>query len=170
MESQLEKALLTLYKEEMVAFLKGHPELFEEAINLALSSKNRLSWRSAGLIWACMEENDPRVTKHINRIINSLDSKSEGHQRELLKILYLMELNEEQEGLIYSKCINIWKKISLQPSIRFNAFKFIVKIAQKYPELSQEVILLTQMHYLEGLSSGAKKSILKMIIKIDLFS
>lgn len=109
-----------------------------------------------------MEENDTRVKKHINRIIDSIDSKPEGHQRELLKILYLMDLNEEQEGIIYSKCVDIWKKVILQPSTRYNAFKFIVRIVKKYPELIQELELLTKMHFMEGLSSGVKKSIRRL--------
>lgn len=37
MESKLEKVLLTLYKEEIIAFIKAYPEYFEEVIELAVS-------------------------------------------------------------------------------------------------------------------------------------
>jgi hypothetical protein len=47
-----------------------------------------------------MEENDSRVKAHIRSIIECMGEKSDGHQRELLKILYLMDIDEEYEGIL----------------------------------------------------------------------
>ena len=56
MESVLENKLMNAYKNEMISFLKSHPEYFEEAIQLAISDKQPYSWRVSFLLWDCMEE------------------------------------------------------------------------------------------------------------------
>ncbi len=145
--------------------MDNHPEFFEEAIELAISDKQPYSWRAAWLLWSCMEENDKRIQKYIRKIVDALETKDDGHQRELLKILMQMELNEEYEGKLFNLCMDIWEQINKVPSVRVNALKFIIKIAKKHPELSQEITFLTQDHYLESLSPGAKHSVLKMMKK-----
>ena len=163
METALEHILTSAYKDEMISFMDSHPECFDEAIELAISNKQPYSWRSAWLLWSCIEENDKRIKGHINNIINSLYNKKDGHQRELLKILSQMELNEEQEGLIFNVCMSVWEKINKKPSVRFIAFMFILKIAKKHPELRNEIAFFTQDRYLDSLSPGIKNSISLMI-------
>ncbi len=149
----------------MISYLDAHPEDFEQAIELAISNKQPYSWRAAWLLWSCMEGNDPRILGYIKKIIAALADKNDGHQRELLKILLLMELNEEYEGFLFQVCVTIWEKINKKPSVRFTAFQFMVKIAKKHPALSNEIIFLTQNQYLDSLSPGVKKSIFKMMKK-----
>lgn len=163
MESVLEKKLMTSYKEEMILFLKSHPEHFDEAIQLAISDKQPYSWRAAFLLWGSMEENDKRFQKHIKSIVNYIREKGDGHQRELLKILYRMKINEKYEGQIFDICMKLWEQISKKPSVRMTAFKFIVKIAKDHSELLEEVKLLTQEHYLKSLSPGVKRSVERII-------
>jgi len=163
MESILENKLMTMYKDEMILFMKSNPEHFEEAIQLAISDKQPYAWRAAFLLSGCMDENDKRVKKHILPILKCIKQKKDGHQRELLKILSNMKISEKHEGQIFDICINLWKQINKAPSVRMNALKFVVKIAKKYPELSEEIVIVTQNHYLESLSPGVKHSIKKLI-------
>ena len=150
----------------MIPFMKSHPEFFDEAINLAISDKKSYAWRAAWLLWSCMEENDKRIQRYIGSIVTTLRDKDDGHQRELLKILYRMKLKEKYEGILLNHCIDIWKQIDKTPSVRFNAFKFIIKITKKYPDLSQEITFLIQDQYLESLSPGVKRSISKMMTEL----
>ncbi len=166
MESILENKLMTLYKDEMISFLKSNPEYFEEAIQLAISDKQPYSWRAAFSLWGTIEENDKRIKKHIESIVNCIHEKEDGHQRELLKILYKMEISEKYEGEIFDICMNLWEQISKNPSVRMTAFKFILKISKKHPELLEEISFLTQEQYLESLSPGVKRSIEKMMEKV----
>lgn len=163
METKLEKVLMSMFKTDMINYMAAHPEDFEEAIKLAVTDKQPYSWRAAWLLWSCMEENDRRVKRHIKRIIESIKGKEDGHQRELLKILMKMQLNDEQEGALFNTCLTLWEKINSRPSVRYTAFQFILQTAKKYPELSDEISFLTQNHYLESLSPGAKKSVSRMI-------
>ena len=77
METPYEKVLMTFYKEQMIAYLGSHPEDFKEAIKLAITDKQPYSWRSAWLLWSCMEENDLRVQPYIPKIIEAADPSDE---------------------------------------------------------------------------------------------
>ena len=163
MDSILEQKLISLYKNEMITFLKTHPQHFDEAIQLAISDKQPYSWRAAFLLHSCIEENDKRIRKHVKAIVDSISSKKDGHQRELLKILLVMDLKEKYEGKVFNICMDLWEQIGKTPSVRFTALKFIVKITQRHPELKKEIEFLTQDHYLDNLSPGIKRSIERMI-------
>ncbi len=162
MKTSLEQILMTLNKQTMISWLEAHPESFTEAVHLALVDKQPLSWRAAWLLWSCMEDNDLRIRPFIPRIIECIKQKKDGHQRELLKILYRMDLSEEEEGVIFDLCMNVWEQVGKTPSVRHNAFRMIVRIASKYPDLSNEIALITQDHYLETLSPGVRRSVIKM--------
>ncbi|MEJ1222412.1 hypothetical protein [Sediminicola sp. 1XM1-17] len=165
METKLEYVLTHTHKAEMISFLQAHPEYYDEAINLAIADKQPYSWRAAWLLWSCIDKNDRHVQKHIQRILDNIPNKSDGHQRELIKILMKMQLNDVQEGILYDLCVSLWEQTNKKPSVRFTAFKYISKIAHKYPDLNKEVVLLTQNMYLDSLSPGVKRSILKMMKK-----
>ena len=151
----------------MISFMHAHPEYFEEAIQLAISDRQPYAWRAAWLLWSCIEENDDRIKKYIRNIVDTLETKDDGHQRELLKILLKLELNEEYESILFDHCMNIWEGINKSPSVRVNALKFIIKIAKKHPELAKEITYLTEDHYLESLSPGAKNSVSKLMKKLN---
>ncbi len=152
----------------MIAWMDAHPEYFEEAIKLAVSNKQPYSWRAAWLLWSCMEKNDHRIQGYVKSIIDTLSARNDNQERELLIILHQMEINEELEGLLFNHCISIWEKVNKKPSLRLTAFKIIVKLATKHPDLSREIILLTQNQYLDSLSPAAYKSVAKMIKGLSL--
>jgi len=162
----LEQTLTTCCKADMISYMATHPEDFEEAISLAISNKQPYSWRSAWLLWSCLEDNDQRIQKHISSIISSLSAKEANQQRELIKILLLMDLKEEDEGFLFDFCATIWRTLSHKPSVRFNAFKMIIKIAKRHPDLRNEIEFLTENEYMDSLSSAAQKSIYKMLAEL----
>jgi hypothetical protein len=164
METPLEHILTSAYKDEMIAYLNNHPEDFEEAVKLAISDKQPYGWRSAWLLWSCMERNDRRIQGYVKQIINTISTKGDGHQRELLKILQIMELDEEDEGILLNVCVELWGKTNKRPSVRYTAFMFMNKMVARYPDLSHEIELLTEDHYLDTLSPGIKLAV-KRIIK-----
>lgn len=156
---------MAFYKEDMIKFMASHPEAFEEAIRLAVENRQSLSWRAAWLLWSCMEENDARVREHVPAIIRSLQGKSDGHQRELLKILYLMEIDEFLEGALFDHCVRLWEKVHKQASVRINALKVILKLVGKHPDLAQEIAFLTEDHYVDTLSPGVQRAVRRMLKK-----
>jgi hypothetical protein len=163
MGTALEHVLTSTYKVGMISYLKAHPEDIDEAIKLAISDRQPYAWRAAWLLWSCMEENDPRVQKYIKEIVNSVKEKKDGHQRELIKILLQMDLAKKYEGLLFNICLDVWEQINKNPSVRYTAMKFIIKMAKKHPDLAKEITFLTQDQFMETLSPGVKRSLDKMM-------
>ncbi len=147
----------------MIGYMNSHPEAFDETIKLAVSDKQPYSWRAAYTLWSVIKDNDKRIQKHIKKIVDAVKNKRDGHQRELLKILLMMELDEKYESELFDICMSIWEQINNTPSVRYNAFKFILKIANKHPELKKEISFLTQDHYINSLSPGARHSVQKLM-------
>lgn len=162
MESSLETVLTSCHKAKMILYVRSHPECFLELINLTLSDKQPYSWRASWLLWSCMDKNDPRVKKYLSNIIKSLPHRATNQQRELLKIIDLMVVDKKLEGILFNHCVDIWKNIHTQPSVRCNALRMLSKIALKHPDLIGELKLLTQDYYTQSLS----KSVLQVIAKL----
>lgn len=161
--TELENILINVHKAEMIAFMHAHPKCLNEAIELAIANKQPFSWRAAWLLWSCIEENDERVKKHIKKLIKGLKGKADGHQRELLKIIHIMDLSEKDESFMFDWCVDVWKAIDKKPSVRYNAFKYLKKLSKKYPDLKNEIALYTDDRYLKTLSPGVKNGIIKML-------
>ncbi|MCX6157168.1 MAG: hypothetical protein NTY74_04215 [Ignavibacteriae bacterium] len=166
METEVEKILTNSHKAGMISYVSKNPECFSELMDLSITDKQPYSWRAAWLVWSCMEKNDKRIRKYVKDIIKVLQERKDGQLRELLKILEQMEIDEESEGLLFDHCVTVWLRIDKQPSVRFNAFKILVKITHRYPELAKEVLLLTRNQYMASLSPCVNKSINKMIKEI----
>jgi len=129
---------------------------------LAVSNKQPYSWRAAWLLWSCIDKNDKRVRKYSKKIIDAIPTKKDNQQRELLMILLRMELNENFEEQLFDICMEIWRKVEKNPSLRYNAFKLLLRISKNHPDLSEKIKLLTEAHYIEMLSASVKKSIFKL--------
>jgi len=162
-ETQLEFVLLNSYKTEMVTYLTSHPEDFEEAINLAVTDKQPLSWRAAWLLWGSMVYNDNKVVKHVNEIVKALPSRKHSQLRDLLMVLQKIDLPEDVEGEVFDISMKTWEDVGKIASVRFAGLKMLIKIVNKHPELKHELEFLTENHYIDSLSKAAKKSLHKMM-------
>lgn len=163
MEHSLEYILKSLSKDEMTEYIKSHPNKLVALIQLATSNKPPHSARATWLLSTIIVENDTRLQKHIPKIIEIIPFVKDGQQRDLIKMLCKMKINEEDEGTLFDTCVEIWTTMKKKPSVRYYAFKFMLQTVKKYPELYDEIALLSEEFYLDNLSSGIKKSIQKLI-------
>ncbi|MDR1584922.1 MAG: hypothetical protein LBS07_01935 [Prevotellaceae bacterium] len=164
MQTPLQNALQQLRLDGMISYIEAHPEDFEELLQIAIGSED-YAWNAAWLIHKTMNGNDPRLAgEHIDGIIEAATSKKrDGHQRELLKILFKIDLSETQEAVLFDACAGIWEQIHKQPGLRYTAFKMMMTIARKYPDLLCEIRFFAQPHYLETLSPGILHGLKKML-------
>ncbi|WP_107037788.1 hypothetical protein [Brumimicrobium mesophilum] len=161
--SPLESILTNSYKQDMLSYIDSNPGDFGELIELTISDKQPYSWRATWLLWSCMKKNDARVLPFVSAIVKRLPKCKDGHQRNLINILLKMEVDEEDEGLLFDVCVDIWLDIKKQSSVRIKAFEVIVGLAKRYPELNHEVEALTDKRFVEPLSAGIKKSFSRMV-------
>lgn len=168
LKAELNHILINYNKAAMISYIAAHPGMFDEMVELATSDKQPFSWKAAWLLHNCIEENDRRLQKHTISIINSIPSKEDGHQRELLITISKMKLTEEEEGPLFSICADIWETVQKKPSVRFNALKIIISLAKKYPGLMNEISFLTEDQYLATLPPVIRKAALKIKISTNL--
>ena len=166
-ELTIEKVLIHSHKNQMISYLKKRPADFYKTVELAVSDKQPYSWRTAWMPWSCMDENDNRIKKYINKIIKVLPKVKDNQLGELLIVLLQMKLNEQQETKLFDFCVDIWMNTSKVPSVRYTAFRLIVKIATKYPGLLKKVELLTQSNYMESLSDTIKKCVVRQVKEME---
>lgn len=152
-----------LQKDPIVSLLSENSAVFDEAIHLSLQSDERTAWRAAWVLFHAMKDHDPRLQPHLPALICALRGKRDGHQRELLKIIERLKINEDQEGELFDICMGIWEKQGNSPSARITAFRVMHRIAQKYPELLGELSFLLQEHYTDSLSPGIRNSLERMV-------
>ena len=140
---------------------------FSFLINHMMEEEKHTSWRTAWVVNHLIEKDDKRVKKDLSKIIQSISSKNDGHQRELIKIVRKMSLNEDQEGLFFDVCMNIWEVVNKQPAVRYYCGLFILKMAKKYPEIKNELEFLTSDYYLKTLSPGIKRIFERELAKLN---
>tara|TARA_B100000809_G_scaffold111195_1_gene109788 strand:+ start:7244 stop:7759 length:516 start_codon:yes stop_codon:yes gene_type:complete len=153
-------------KKGLLNYVSQNPHSFRVLLELTTEENTPEAWRAAWLVGHTMKENDQRLLTTIDTLIEHLEKAKEGHQRQLIIILLNMELNNEQEGNLFDRCLSIWEHVNCIPSTRVTAMKFILKIVGKFPDLKPEIILWTQDMYLDSLSPGIKNSVLKQVKNI----
>lgn len=162
-ETNLEYTLMNMYKDDLISYIASHEDDFSELIKLSISDKQPYSWRASWLLWSCMDNNDKRIRRYIKRIIDILPNRQDNQQRELLMVLQRMELDSKHEGPLFDSCTKIWENINKNPSLRYHAFKTMVAISKKHPDLSNEIKLLSEAYFTDNLTENVKKSILKLV-------
>ncbi len=153
-------------KEQLISHINESKENFDAFLSFSLLSDEPLAWRAAWVLRSCINKNDQRISERAIEITKAIAGKEDGHQRELIKNLEHIKLEESYEGYLFDACMNIWEDLSKIPSTRITAFKAMNRIAKKYPELKQDLILLTEDHYTESLTSGIAATLKKEIKKL----
>lgn len=141
---------------------------FNQAIEFVIHGKQPLAWRAACILNHCTTKFDQRLAPYIDKIIDSLDEEAkDGYNRELIKLLLQVALDDEQEGLLFDFCFRIWQRVQKSPSVRIIAFRFMIKTIKKYPELYHEIEHVISKEYTETLSSGIMNSFYKLLAQVN---
>lgn len=151
-------------REPIIAHLKENQAARIHFLEIILL-RNEYAWRAAWLLKGAVNPEDD-YDNFIERALKLIPDLPDGHQREILKLLENIAINESLEGPLFDVCMSIWESPGKIPSTRMTAFLFILDTVKKYPELKTELAHLTQEHYLESLSPGVKRVLEKRINKL----
>ena len=150
--------------QDMLNYLKAHPDLFSDLIEASLVITHPRAWRSAMLLGHAIKKNDNRIIPFIDDFIACLPNLThDGHQRQLLIVLDRFQLNEDQNGHLFNHCLSIWEEVQKISSTRIRAFQAMVKMTNEYPELKDELRLFTTDYYTKTLTEGIKISFLRLV-------
>lgn len=134
----------------------------DQLIHALRNDKN--SWIHAWQINHVKKTELIKIQKQVDKIISAIDSKNDGHQRELLKVLLKLNLTDDQLSLLWDICLRIWLDIQKQSSVRISAYKILVNTAKKFKPLSDELVRLTEEKHITSLSNGIRNSTYKNLL------
>jgi hypothetical protein len=135
---------------------------FEDLISKAISTGKK-NWRYAWKLNQLSKEKIDSISWDLEVIIDSLDCKKDGHQRELLKLLLKLKIKKNLTTKLWDCCLKIWLNINKQSSVRIKAFEHLVNISIEYPDLKNEIFLLTKNEHIDILSKGIRISTYKKL-------
>lgn len=162
-EQEALKVLKGGTKDYILRQIEEKRDLLRPFMKLAIQPDNPLAWRAAWAVSYSMKQNDPVVQPFLPSLTSLIPVKSTSLNRELLKILLQSDLPEDLEGQVFDVCVNFWENTSLQSSVRYYAFKFMVQVMEKHPEFEAEMAYLADPMYLDSLSIGIRQSVTKII-------
>lgn len=167
MKQSLTQVLSTYFKEELVEFIENNQNRFDELVALSLQNNPPHSSRAAWLLSKCVSERDKRIKKYIPKFVEMLDIVSDGQQRGLINVLVKTNNYDKFSGVFFNSCVQIWSNAKKIPSTRICALKLLIQVAEKHPELCQEIKLLTQKNDLNSLSPGIAKSVGRIVSDLE---
>jgi|SRR6056300_522526 len=127
--TDLERVILTSFKEDMIKFVKAKPERFDELVELSLSNKQPVSWRANSVLNSIIIKNDIRLRYKIDQVLELIPISNDSNRRELLKLFMKMEIPESKQSEFIDVCINLWVDVDIKPSVRCYAFRILIDYA-----------------------------------------
>ena len=148
-------------KDEVLADL-DFPHDQDLLFSHALSGETT-AWRALWYWYHLLDANHAQLPKiYHQKLLDALtQSNSDGHQRELIKLLSRASLSEDAEGQFFDCCLAFWENPKHDPSLRFVALKSLEPILKKYPETIEELEGFMESRYLESLSPGIRNALVK---------
>lgn len=150
-------------KDEILAFVNQKQDIYKEAIELVIYGEHPLAWRSAWVLTHVFSKKDIRLKPYCNVLLQIVpNAKPDGFQRELLRLIQKSGIEEENIGEITNICFDIWESVKKIPSVRIIALKILIEVSDLYPELKQELLLITENHgFIEGSGMASSAKILR---------
>jgi predicted ATPase with chaperone activity len=151
----------------MLHDLKSDPQLVDAYAEYSLSQE-KFAWRATWVIDHYSKINPAQLQKYAVKYIESVkELKSDGHIRETLKILYNLDLDESQTSEVFEICYKLMQNNKLQSSVRVSAFHFMMKVAEQYPDLKEEIKIIFE-NIKDYLSPGIRNGMEIRLKKVTL--
>lgn len=160
---RLQKTALTqrIHKESLLETIRSDEANVLLLLEWGILPEQPLGWRSVWMLRQLLTKDDPRLKKHISTIIDCFSLFNESQKREWLKVLKDQTANDDEEGALFDLAISEWKNIHNHPALRASAVAIVFEMVLKYPELKNELAHLMGDDYLNHLSPGIKKGVMR---------
>lgn len=152
---------------QIVKFLDNNNSYLHQFVEYSMTN-NLNAWRCSWILFHYISTyGKDEIQKYADDYISCIfNIKKDGQIRENLKILSKLNLDENQTGELYDFCLELLWNNKLQPSVRVVAFRFMLKVADDYPELRNEIFQVVEQ-IKDHLSEGIKRSVINEIGKYN---
>lgn len=128
--------------DKMLAHLEKDPALVDAYAEFSLSD-HKFAWRAAWVIAHFSNKHPQQFEKYTQKYIEILPKlERDGHIREIINTLTNLSLTEEQNSELFDICYELIQSNKRQSSVRAVCFRFMMKLADNYPELKEEIKII----------------------------
>lgn len=166
LEKEHSKRLTNQIVNEIIA----KPILMNEFMEVFLGNSQHITQRAAWVLSYLAEKNSEIVIDHLPLLVEEL-SNPKHHQavrRNILRAVQYMDIPSAVSGKLLDTCFFLLNKRDEQVAIKVFSMNLILRMAKKYPEISQELRfgIEEQMDFQSAAFKNRGAKILKELEKI----
>ena len=160
MELTFEEILLERKtKAQYIQFFESNQDKLHVLFNHAIDLTNPLAWRFVWVLTIFQNGIFTLSKEQLGEVVQLIPKvNKQGYIRELIKLVVNTESITPFESQLFDICVELWSCLSNASSTRYVAYRLMLRIAQNFPGLKNEVNCLSDAIYFESLSEGIKKS------------
>jgi len=158
--------------ESAAEIISADPNIFEEAVNLALSNKSTISARAARAVYFSANRHPEMIKPYLYPIISALANlENDSIKQNLLKILTEHELPDDEKCLtmLINSCFEWIDSVDSKPAIKVYSLEILYKISLQIPELQNELIFTIE-NQIDQSSAAFKVRGGRILKKLVIFS
>ena len=146
--------------------LKTDNKLSDRIFQFIFSDDHRLAWRSCWIIDTASEDFPELLTGKLPGIITALLTTNDTSlKRHFTRILCRCEIPEDFQGLVVARCFELMTPVE-PAAVRVNSMQLLFNIAQQFPDLQGELIIVIENLLEEGGSAGFMNRSEKLLRKL----
>jgi hypothetical protein len=128
--------------DKMLSHLEKDAGLVDAYVEFSFTL-HKYAWRAAWVIHHFSNKHPQQIQKYADKYIEILPKiERDGHIREIISTLINLELTEEQESELFDICYEFIQSNKRQSSVRGISFRFMMRLAERYPELKEEIRII----------------------------
>lgn len=148
--------------DDVIAWVGSSDERFMALMNCVLGAEPILAQRAAWAMSYIVIQYPKLIYPYLNQLLNTI--KSPVHpalKRNTFRFLKEIEIPEQNIPLVIDACFAMVSNQKENIAIICFAFFTLLKIAKKYPEIKNEILFATELHF-ENESHGLQNTIQKI--------
>jgi hypothetical protein len=144
-----------------------HPEQIPVLIEVAIHSKDPVSWRALYMADKIFDINSKLILPYLHDMIGQLEVESHhGKKRHLLKLISQSAIPEKYAGFLMDYCLATFTSSKEPVANRVHAMQVLFNISESEPELKPELLEIIQQeidfHPTPGIRSRGSKLVKKL--------
>lgn len=141
---------------QIVARCLENEDDFQELLLIFFDQNNRMNQYASNPLSKIAEKEPELFIPFFPKLISNLGNPAhKAIVRNTLRIWQFVDIPEDYEGVIYDLCYQYLTDVKEDVAIRVFSMTIMANIAEKYPELQEEVVQLIRLYYEDG-SAGFK--------------
>lgn len=137
---------------KIVRWIGGNRERIASLIDLFLHDEYRVVQRAAWILSYVAKEHPEQIQPHLEKIVNRMGDTGipVAVKRNVVRLLQFMPVPEYLQGPVMDHCFRFLENPQETVAVRAFSMTVLANLAQQYPDIRNEIILLIEDQLREG--------------------